>query len=80
MTPHTRPITDRHAYRACVAGRSPAEVLDTGDRERLVAELHRLGWSDVEIAAHCRMTTYITGRIRDRLELAPNNPREGATT
>lgn len=63
----------------CWAGRQPAEVLDTADRGHLVYDLCALGWTDVEIAAHTRMSTYTTGRIRDRLGLPPNhNPCEGA--
>ncbi|MEV0085237.1 hypothetical protein [Saccharopolyspora sp. NPDC050642] len=38
--------------------------------------LHNLGWTDPQIAAHCRMTTYTTGRIRERLKLRPNDPTE----
>ena len=73
MKPSIRPLTDRAAYRACVAGEQPAEVLDATGRERLVAELHDYGWSDAEIAAHTRMTTYTLARIADRLRLAPNH-------
>ncbi|MGW5645041.1 hypothetical protein ACWEV3_40870 [Saccharopolyspora sp. NPDC003752] len=72
MNPRTHPIAERARYRACLLGEQPAEVLDTAGRERLVAELHDLGWTDPQIAAHCRMTTYTTARIRDRLRLAPN--------
>ncbi|SDZ51552.1 hypothetical protein SAMN05216215_108740, partial [Saccharopolyspora shandongensis] len=39
-----------------------------------------LGWTDPQIAAHCRMTTYTTARIRDRLRLAPNHPRKEAAS
>ncbi|MCI2421486.1 hypothetical protein MOQ72_29035 [Saccharopolyspora sp. K220] len=72
MKPDLRPLTGRDTYRSCLLGKQPAEILDTTARERLVAELHALGWTDAEIAAHCRMTTYTTGRIRERLGLAPN--------
>jgi hypothetical protein len=59
-------------YRACRLGRDPAEALSTEDRERLVDELHRLGWSDTQIAEHTRMSTYTTVRIRERLMLPAN--------
>lgn len=57
-------------------GRVPAEALTPGDRERLVREFHTAGWTDIEIATQTRMTTYTTGRIRERLELQPNRPRK----
>ena len=63
---------------ACCAGREPAEALDPRDREDLVAGLVGLGWTDREIAALTRMTTYTTARIRQRLELPPNEERTGA--
>lgn len=62
-------------YQAARLGREPAEALDPADRRRLVAELHGLGWADEAIAAHTRMTTYTTARIRDALGLLPNWPR-----
>lgn len=73
MTPTTRPVTGRAAYRACLAGERPAEALEPSMRERLVAELHHRGWSDSEIAAHTRLQTYTVGRICDRLQLKPNS-------
>ncbi|WP_344677353.1 hypothetical protein [Saccharopolyspora taberi] len=75
MRPDTRPITNRIAYRACVQGEQPAEILAPADRERLVYELHHHGWTDIEIAAHTRMTTYTVGRIRTRLGLGANHGR-----
>ena len=63
-------------YRACRLGREPAESLDTDDRARLVAELVARGWSDVQIAAHTRQTTYTTARIRARLGLTANHHAE----
>ncbi|MFI0469271.1 hypothetical protein ACH347_34795 [Saccharopolyspora sp. 5N102] len=56
-------------------GEQPAEALSADARERLVYALHQQGWTDAEIAAHTRMTTYTTARIRDRLRIAPNGPR-----
>jgi hypothetical protein len=67
--PGGRPITAQQLYNACWRGELPAEVLDTADRELLVTELCSLGWTDVEIATHTRMTTYTTARIRTRLGL-----------
>ncbi len=68
--PEQRSKYDRWA--ACCQGRFPAEVLSTRDREDLIVDLHTLGWSDVEIAEHCMLSTYTTARIRDRLGLTPN--------
>lgn len=65
-------------YERCWAGELPAEVLDPKDRERLVADLWEFGWTDREIAAHTRMTTYTTARIRERQELLARRPVEGA--
>lgn len=70
--------TWRLHYREALAGREPAEALPTHVRHRLVAQLHGAGWTDVEIAAHTRMTTYTTARIRAGLGLLPNRP--SATT
>lgn len=67
-----RPATDHVAWSLALAGDWPAEALSTADRQALVLVLHQQGWTDVEIAAHTRMTTYTTGRIRARLGLAPN--------
>lgn len=62
-------------YQAARLGNEPAEALTTRDRQRLVTELHTLQWADHEIAAHTRMTTYTTARIRGSLGLAPHQPR-----
>lgn len=56
-------------------GEIPAEALSTREREALVRKLHGLGWTDVEIATHTRMTTYTTVRIRGRLGLVANAQR-----
>jgi hypothetical protein len=57
-----------------------AEELTTKARERLFAELHVLGWTDLQMAEHTRTTLYTTARIRDRLGLSPNRPHaEGMT-
>jgi hypothetical protein len=68
--PDTSPLRRRALLSACWAGREPAESLEPADREQLVYELWALSWTDVEIAAHTRMTTYTAGRIRERLGLA----------
>lgn len=65
-------------WRACCAGREPAESLDWRDREDLVAALVERGWSDVEIATLTRMTTYTTARIRARLGMPANTSRRTA--
>lgn len=70
----------RHHYRAALAGDLPAEALPTHVRARLVADLHRHGWSDLQIADHTRQTLYTTARIRYRLGLAPNRPSTSTTT
>lgn len=62
-------------WRKCCHGEVPAEALSARDREDLIADLHALGWSDVEIAEHCMSSTYTTARIRDRLGLTPNRGR-----
>ncbi len=64
----TAPRQWAHAWR----GDLPAEALSTRGREELVYELHARAWTDSEIAAHTRMSTYTTARIRDRLGLTPN--------
>ncbi len=69
-----RPHSDWRTWEACCAGREPAESLTTRDREDLVCLLvHDLGWSDPEIAEHCRMTLYTVARIRGRLGLSANH-------
>lgn len=56
-------------YRAALDGREVAEALTPTDRARLVATLHRRGWSDQEIAVHCRMSLFVAAEIRERLGL-----------
>ena len=65
-------------YRACMDGQLPAEELPAYLRARLLTQLHALGWTDLEIAVHTRMTLYTTARIRDRLGLSPNISERGA--
>lgn len=60
-------------YRLCLAGREPAEVLNGRQRYLLLAELHALGWTDLDIAIHTRWTVYTVARIRDGLGLAANS-------
>lgn len=55
-------------------GKEPAEMLPTVLRHRLVAELHHIGLTDVEIAERILMTTYTATRIREGLSLPPNRP------
>ena len=64
----------RHAnYRHALRGQLPAEAItNRGDREQLVHTLWAAGWSDVEIATHTMWTSHTVERIRDRLELPPN--------
>lgn len=63
------PGTSPTLYRACLAGQEPAEALDRADRQHLVYDLWRLGWTDAEIATHTRMSTYTAARIRARIGL-----------
>jgi hypothetical protein len=79
--PNTAPLARDRLYRACLAGELPVEILalsDPDDRDRLIRELWSRGWTDVEIAAHTRQTTYTTGRIRAHLGLAANPKATGA--
>jgi len=62
------------------AGELPAEALTQVDRWRLVAEFHRLGWSDEDIATHTQMTVYTTARIRSSMGLEPNENGAGGGT
>lgn len=66
---------ERELYRQAKAGFLPAEALPTHLRWRLVVDLHREGWTDVEIAEHTVMTTYTTCRIREGMGLTINRPR-----
>lgn len=76
--PDTAPIARAHLLAACRRGDLPAEALPTEDRERLLQQLWRAGWTDVEIAAHTRLTTYTAGRIRERLGLQAHPSTRGA--
>lgn len=67
--------TSPRLYAAALRGDLPAEALVPGDQERLLVALWALSWTDVQIATHARWTTYVVGRIRDRLGLAPNGIR-----
>ncbi|WP_190824736.1 hypothetical protein [Saccharopolyspora pogona] len=73
-----QPCSSVSLWSACCRGEMPAEALLRRDREDLVWQLHQRGWTDTEIATHCRMTTYTTGRILDRLGLEPNEHRRSA--
>lgn len=61
----------RRLWHRCRRGEVPAELLDADERAQLVAWFWQCGWSDAEIAAHTRMSTYTTCRIRERLRLPP---------
>lgn len=77
--PDTRPVARAALAARCRRGDEPAEALlaagmrDTHDR--LIRELWAAGWTDVEIAAHTRHTTYTVDRIRRRLDLTANDTR-----
>ncbi len=64
--------TSPRLYAAARHGWTPAEALSPTDQARLMRELWGDGWTDVQIAIHTRWTSYVVGRIRDRLGLAPN--------
>lgn len=66
-----------YTIRMCRLGKLPAEVLSQKDRERLVCDLWKLGWADVEIATHTKLSTYTAARIRSRLGLSPHPMPEG---
>lgn len=72
MTPHTR----RRLIALCRAGHTPAEALPTHDREQLIHELWKAGWTDTQIAEHTHLTTYTAARIRNRLGLAAHQARK----
>jgi hypothetical protein len=77
--PDTAPQQRRRVRRACWEGREPAETLSPRDRDELVYDLWCAGWSDTEIAAHTRLSTYTAARIRRRLGLAPQPRSERRT-
>ena len=59
-------------FRLARDGAEPADALTPHDRRLLVELLHELGWTDLEISRHTRMTLYTTARLRDELWLRPN--------
>jgi len=73
----TRAQPRRADYLAARDGTLPAEALRQIDRWRLVAEFHRAGWSDREIARHTRSTEYTVDRIRKAMGLTPNRGEAG---
>jgi hypothetical protein len=80
IQPRPRPQRSPESlWDACCQGVLPAELLPQRDREDLIWQLHQLGWTDTEIAVHCRMSTYTVGRICDRLGLHPNEHRRRST-
>lgn len=79
--PDCSPVWAQRLWVLCWRGQMPIEALaavDPAQRDALLTELWKLGWSDVEIATHTRMTTYTTGRIRARLGLAAHRAPKGA--
>ncbi|HEY3477325.1 MAG TPA: hypothetical protein VGL02_00370 [Streptomyces sp.] len=78
--PPTRPIAYRRLLEACWAGRLPAELLEPGDRDQLIYDLWKEGWTDAQVAVHTRLTTYTAARIRLRLGLAARPMRSGKET
>lgn len=62
------------AYERALAGAEPADALPPELREDLVRQLVAEGWDTTEIAAITRMTTYMVGRIRRRLDLPTYEP------
>lgn len=69
-----RPRASQWIWMACVEGIEPAESLPTKDREDLVHHLvSDLGWTDLQVAEHTRMSTATTVRIRERIGLPPNH-------
>lgn len=67
-------LLDCALYSRVRRGKEPAETLPTILRHRLVAELHHMGLTDIEIAERICMTTYTAMRIREGLSLPPNRP------
>jgi hypothetical protein len=64
-----KPFTQPLLLAACWAGQEPAELLTRGERDLLLFDLWRKGWTDREIGVHMKQTTYTTCRIRTRLGL-----------
>ncbi|RJQ68099.1 hypothetical protein D5S17_32880 [Pseudonocardiaceae bacterium YIM PH 21723] len=75
LPPNLTALRDTRTYNACRQGVEPAEILPPLLRQQLVQELHGAGWTDAEIAAHTRLTTYTVARIRARFA-PPNPPRQ----
>lgn len=73
-----RPPTNDRLLKACWAGQEPAEALPRGERDLLLFDLWRQGWTDQEIAIHTKLSTYTTCRIRERLGLEARRPSEEA--
>jgi hypothetical protein len=67
-----RPVVNGYRYLAVLEGREPAEVLRPAERDRLMRRLVGEGWTDIEIAAHTKWSTYTVTRIRERLGLRQN--------
>ena len=72
--PDTQPQHRAYLIRACLRGTEPLEVLAVAgmhtDRDALLAEFTRRGWTVAQIAQHTRMTTYTVGRLVGQLGLA----------
>lgn len=67
----------RANYRLALAGRLPAEALVWPYRRRIVGVLAREGWTDAQMAAHTKWTTYTVARIRTAMGLPANHEQEG---
>lgn len=75
----SRPETsDPALVDACRRGTEPAELLTTAEREHLIYDLWAARWTDLEVAAHTRLTTYTAARIRSRIGLQAHPSTKGA--
>jgi hypothetical protein len=81
--PDVRPLHRAYLLRACKNGREPLEVLAAegmhDDRDALLCEWVRRGWTPAQIAQHTRSTTYTVGRLLDRIGVSEaHSPAKGA--
>lgn len=72
IRPAMSPTTQWRHWCLALAGELPGEALRPKDSDRLLAELHGLGWTDAQIATHTSWSTYTVARMRDRLDLEAN--------
>jgi hypothetical protein len=78
--PPTAAIAYSRLLEACWKGDLPAELLRPGDRDQLIYDLWKEGWTDAQVAVHTRFSTYTAARIRSRLGLAARPLRRGRET